>query len=222
MSPNARWTDVDRYVTDLFSLLDRPLARGLARSEAAGLPSIQVSPPEGRFLEILLRLRGARRVLEVGTLGGFSTTFLARAVGPSGTVVSLEIDPDHARVARENLREAGVEARVEIRVGDGHETLQAMRTAGEEPFDAIILDAEKGGYPDYLRATLELAAPGALLFADNAVWNGDILEADSDDPDIEGLRAFNAAVAAHPGVTATIIQTVGGRGWDGFLLGVVD
>lgn len=224
-SPAGRdpaWGEFDRYVSALFSLEDEAVTAGLERSSREGLPDIRVSSPHARFLELLVRLRGARRVLEIGTLGGFSTIFLARGVGPAGCVVSLEIDAHHAEVARTNLRDAGIHDRVRVLVGDAHETLARLIAEPTEPFDLLFIDAEKHGYPAYLDAALELAAPGAVLVADNVVWKGDVLDAGSDDRDVRGLREFNARVAAHPGIHATILQTVSEEGWDGVLIGIVE
>lgn len=221
MSDDARFAAFDAYVTELFGLVDAPVERGLRRARAAGMPGIEVSAPHARFLELLVRLRGARRVLEIGTLAGFSTTYLARGVGGDGRVVTLEIDPEHARVARANLRDAGVGERVEVVVGDAHATLTRLVAEGSGPFDAVFIDAEKAGYPAYLDAVLELSRPGTLIVADNVVWGGDVLDAGSDDPDVRGLREFNARVAAHPRLDATIVQSASEEGWDGMLLALV-
>lgn len=222
MTSFPKWAEFDQYVSALFSLDDEAVRAGLDRAEHAGLPDIRVSTPHARFLELLARLRGARRILEVGTLGGFSTTFLARGAGPEGHVVSLEVDPHHAEVARANLEEAGLADRVDVRVGDAHETLAEMIADDVPTFDLIFLDAEKHGYPAYLESALALASPGALLIADNVVWDGEVLDAASDDRDVRGLREFNARVAAHPRISATILQTVSDEGWDGILIGIVE
>lgn len=221
MSDAPRWGAFDAYTTELFGLVDAPVARGLERAREARLPDIEVSAPHARFLELLVRLRDARRVLEVGTLGGFSTTYLARGVGPEGRVVSLEIDPDRARVARANLADAGLDGRVDVVVGDAHGTLAEWVDEGVEPFDAIFIDAEKSGYPAYLERALDLSRPGTLIVADNVVWGGDVLDAESDDPEVRGLREFNARVAAHPRLAATIVQSGSEEGWDGMLVALV-
>lgn len=222
MTNPPEWAEFDRYVSALFSLEDAAVRAGLDRARREGLPDIRVSTPHARFLELLVRLRGARHILEVGTLGGFSTTFLARGAGPDGRVVTLEADPHHAEVARANLEDAGLADRVDVRVGDAHETLAKLSGDDVPGFDLIFLDAEKHGYPDYLESALALASPGALLIADNVVWDGEVLNADSDDPDVRGLREFNARVAAHPRIAATILQTVSDEGWDGILLGIIE
>jgi predicted O-methyltransferase YrrM len=215
------WSKVDAYATDLFGLLDPVLASVVSRSEEEDLPAIQVSECQGKFLEILVRGCRAKRVLEVGTLGGFSTIFLARGVGPGGTVVTLELEPRHAAVARESLRESGLEHRVEVREGDAHESLSRMVTEGVEPFDFVFIDAEKSGYPRYLDPVLRLSRPGTMLVADNVVRRGEVVDAGSDDPDVRGIREFNARVAAAPGLEATILQTVGTKGHDGLLIAVL-
>lgn len=222
MTDTPRWGAFDAYVTDLFGLVDEPVARGLERAREAGMPDIRVSAPHARFLELLVRLGGARRVLEIGTLAGFSTTFLARGVPPSGEVVSLELDEGHAEVARTNLHDAGVGDRVRVLVGDAHASLARLVDEGAAPFDAVFIDAEKSGYPAYLDAVLELARPGTLVVADNVVWGGEVLDAHSDDPDVRGLRDFNARVAAHPRLRATIVQSGSDEGWDGMLLALVE
>jgi predicted O-methyltransferase YrrM len=218
---DSLWSQVDAYATDLFELLDPALASVVSRSEEGDLPAIQVSECQGKFLEILVRGCGARRVLEIGTLGGFSTTFLARGVGPDGSVITLELDPRHAAVARESLRESGLETRVEVLEGDAHESLRRMIAEGAEPVDFVFLDAEKSGYPRYLEAILRLSRPGTMLVADNVVRRGNVLDSVSDDPNVRGVREFNARVAATPGLEATILQTVGTKGHDGLLLAVL-
>ncbi len=215
------WSKVDHYATELFGLLDPELASVAARSQAADLPAIQVSECQGKFLELLVRLSGARRVLEIGTLGGFSTTFLARGVGQGGTVLSLELDERHASIAREGLIDIGLGARVDIVVGDAHESLRRMIDEGAEPFDLVFLDAEKSGYPRYLDAILKLSRPGTLLVADNVVRDGRVLDSASDDEHVRGVQEFNARVAEAPALDATLLQTVGVKGYDGLLIAIV-
>jgi len=219
---HPEWAEFDEYVSALFSLEDEAVRAGLDRAEREGLPDIRVSTPQARFLELLVRLRGARRILEIGTLGGFSTIYLARGAGPDGHVVTLEVDPHHAEVARENLRHAGLYDRVDVVVGDAHATLAEMVRDDAPAFDLVFIDAEKHGYPAYLESAMALASAGCLLVADNVVWKGEVLDADSDDPDVRGLRDFNARVAAHPRIRATILQTVSDEGWDGLLIGIVE
>ncbi len=195
---------VDRYVEQLFVPPDPALEQGLTDAAAAGLPDIAVSPCEGKLLHLLARLVQPRRILEIGTLGGYSTTWLARALAPGGRLVTLELSPHHAEVARRNLERAGVGERVEVRVGPAAETLRAMHAAGEPPFDVVFIDADKEGYPEYLELSLRLARPGALLLADNVIRSGSVL-APSQDPRAEGAREFNARLAAHPRLESRIV-----------------
>lgn len=213
---------VDEHVAELFGLLDPELATTLARCETEGLPSIQVSAPQGHFLRLLVLATGAKRVLEIGTLGGFSTILLARGLGDDGIVVSLELDGHHAAVARRNVAEAGLEHRVEIVEGNAHASLADMVARGEKPFDLIFLDAEKSGYPAYLDAVLDLSRRGTVLIADNVVRRGAILEEDTEDAHTTGIREFNARVAASSRLSGTIVQTVGSKSHDGFLFAVVE
>lgn len=214
----AHWTEVDRYFESLFLGETDAFARIRENCDAAGLPAIEITPLQGRFLELLARIQGARRVLEVGTLGGYSTAWLASGLPDDGRVVTLELDAHHAKVARDNLREAGVGDRVDVVEGPAIDTLAALARDGAEPFDLFFLDAAKSEYPDYLAGCLALARPGSVLVADNVVRDGRILEDDGRDEQIAGTRAFNAAVAAHPSLRATAIQTVGAKGYDGFAL----
>ncbi len=216
------WAAVDDYIA---ARLLGDGARGraiLTANAAAGLPDIDVSPPQGRMLNILTRLMGARRVLEVGTLGGYSTVELADAVGSGGKVVTLEIDPHHGAVARANIAAAGMAERVEVRVGVGAETLAAMIAAGEGGFDLAFIDADKPSNVAYLKAALALVRPGGAIIVDNVVREGGVLDGASEDERIIGTRALFDAVAAEPRLSATAIQTVGGKKWDGFLLAIVD
>ncbi|TPG22637.1 O-methyltransferase [Sphingomonas koreensis] len=215
--PDAAWVAVDGYVGDTLLGADAALAASLAANAAAGLPDIDVSPAQGRMLHLFVRMAGAKRVLEIGTLGGYSTIELARAVGESGHVVTLEIDSHHAEVARANLDAAGVGDRVDVRVGPAIETLATL----DEAFDFIFIDADKENNAAYLREALRLARPGATIVVDNVIREGGVLDADSDDPRIVGTRALFEAVGAEPRLSATAIQTVGAKKWDGFLLAVV-
>jgi predicted O-methyltransferase YrrM len=206
--------EVDRYVTDLLVRPDAALAAALEASAAAGLPPHDVSPPQGKLLELLARAIGARAILELGTLGGYSTIWLARALPPGGRLVTLEVEPRYAEVARANLARAGLAGVVEVRVGPALETLPRL----EGPFDLIFLDADKAESPDYLEWALRLSRPGTLIVADNVVRGGAVADAASDDPRVRGIRRFNELVAAEPRLEATVIQTVGSKGWDGFAL----
>jgi predicted O-methyltransferase YrrM len=216
-----QWTTVDRYFTDLLVPPDPALAAALAASAAAGLPPIQVSPPQGRLLELLARAQGARAILEIGTLGGYSTIWLARALPAGGRLVTLEVDPKHAAVARANFARAGLDGAIELRLGPAIDTLPRLAAEGAGPFDLIFIDADKTGYPDYFTWALRLARRGSLIIADNIVRQGAVADAASSDAAVQGVRRFNALLAAEPRVSATAIQTVGSKGYDGFALALV-
>jgi len=218
MTDLERWSAVDDYVEGLFAPEDEVLVAAQRDSDAAGLPAISVSPMQGSMLKLFVELQDARTILEVGTLGGYSTIWLARALPPGGRLLSLELDPAHARVARANLARAGLEGVAEVRVGDAADTLTQLEQEGAGPFDLVFLDADKPGYPAYLPAILRLCRPGTLLIADNVVRRGKVVEAGSDDANVIGVRAFLEQLAAEPGVTATVVQTVGAKGHDGFAL----
>ncbi|QSB15114.1 O-methyltransferase [Natronosporangium hydrolyticum] len=215
---NEAWSAVDEYLSDLLVPAEPVLTDGLAASRAAGLPAIEVAPNQGKLLMLLAQIQGATRVLELGTLGGYSTTWLARGVGAAGRVVTLEAAPEHAEVARQNLDRADLADRVEIRVGAALTTLAAMVQAGEPPFDLIFIDADKANYPQYLEWTMRLTRPGSVIVADNVVRQGRILDAASDDENVRGARDFLARVAAEPRLSATTLQTVGVKGWDGLTI----
>ena len=209
---------VDAYIKERLLGDDATLTEALAANAAAGLPPIDVSPAQGRMLMLFATMVGARRILEVGTLGGYSTICLARALRGDGRLVTLEIDPHHAAVARTNIGRAGVGDRVDIRVGPAAATLDAMIASGDGGFDLIFIDADKPSNVVYLTAALALGRPGATIVVDNVVRAGGVVDADSPDPNIRGSRALFDAVAAEPRLTATAIQTVGAKHWDGFLL----
>lgn len=219
---SAGWAEVDAYIADHLIGDDAALNEALARNAAQGLPSIDVSAAQGKLLHILARSIGAWRILEVGTLGGYSTIWLARALPGHGALVTLEIDPHHAEVARANIDAAGVGDKVEIRVGPAVETLSRMEAEGEGPFDLVFIDADKPNNVAYLKAALALARPGGLIVVDNVVREGRVTDASSADEAIIGTRALFDAVAAEPRLSATAIQTVGSKGWDGFLIAVVN
>jgi predicted O-methyltransferase YrrM len=212
MSQDA-WNAVDRYLTDTLLGADPVLDAALADSHAAGLPAINVAPNQGKLLMLLAQMTGAKRILEIGTLGGYSTIWLARALPADGRLVTLEYEPRHAEVARRNLERAGFAAQVEVKVGAAIDTLPSL--AG--PFDFIFIDADKSSYPDYFRWALKLARPGAVIVADNVVRGGKVLEP-GDDANALGVRRMHELIAAEPRVTATAVQTVGSKGWDGFCL----
>ncbi|HTT15015.1 MAG TPA: O-methyltransferase [Thermoplasmata archaeon] len=212
----ARWEAVDRYYEERARTRDAALDAALAASAAAGLPPIQVSPLQGKLLHLLAVSIGARRILEIGTLGGYSAIWLGRALPPGGRMVSLELEPKHAAIARASLTRAGLDDRVEVRVGPAVASLDRMFAEHEAPFDLVFIDADKEGYPDYFERALALAHPGTLLVADNVVRRGDVVDAANSDPQVEGVRRMAERVAATPRVSATWIQTVGSKGYDGF------
>lgn len=215
----STWTEVDGLVEELLLPDDAVLEAALEDAEAAGLPSIQVSAAQGAFLFVLARATGARRVLEIGTLGGFSTIWLARALPPDGHLITLELVPAHAEVARSNLERAGVADLVEIRVGPALDTLPTLRD--EAPFDLVFIDADKPAYPKYLEWAIELSRPGTLIVTDNVVRGGAVLDGSSDEANVAGTRRFLERLGADLRVAATVLQTVGRKGYDGFALGVV-
>jgi predicted O-methyltransferase YrrM len=214
-----RWTAVDRYLAERLLEPDPGLDAALAASAAAGLPAHGVSPTQGRLLELLARIQGARTILELGTLGAYSTISLVRALGPDGRLVTLELDAAYAEVARANLARAGVADVVEVRVGPARETLAALAAEGHDPFDLVFIDADKAGNAEYLAGALELSRPGTLIVADNVIRGGAVL--DGEDESVVGVRRFFDLIAAEPRLRATAIQTVGEKGYDGFALAVV-
>jgi predicted O-methyltransferase YrrM len=215
------WTSVDDYITKLFVRSDPIMQETLAASETAGLPSISVAPNEGKLLMLLAQLCGARNILEIGTLGGYSTIWLARGMVSEGSLITLEANPKHAEVARLNIARAGFTDRVEVRVGPARDTLSQLATEGRGPFDLIFIDADKESYPEYLAWALKLARPGTLIIADNVIRDGKILDPADTDPRVQGARRFNQLLAEEPRVKATVIQTVGGKGHDGMAIAIV-
>jgi predicted O-methyltransferase YrrM len=209
------WSSVDRYVQDALLSPDPVLDAALAANAAAGLPAIDVAPNQGKLLHLLARMLGARRILEVGTLGGYSTIWLARALAAGGQLVTLEADPKHAEVARANVARAGLSQIVEVRVGRALDTLPAL--VGQS-FDLVFIDADKPNNPSYLEWALRLTRPGSVIVVDNVVREGGILDAASDDERIQGTRRLFEVIAREPRLEATAIQTVGGKGHDGFVL----
>ena|ERR1017187_9688750 len=189
---------IDTYIESVFVPADPVLAANIENADAAGLPHINITPNQGKFLYLLARISGARRVLEIGTLGGYSTTWLGRALPASGRLITLEYSPVHADTARKNLAAAGLDQIVEVRVGDAAASLTAMIDGGEPPFDLIFIDADKVGYPKYLDLALQLSRPGTVILADNIIRNGAVMQEDPEHPDDRGARAYNTAVAAHP------------------------
>jgi predicted O-methyltransferase YrrM len=215
------WTEVDDYVASLLVAHDEALEAALAASREAGLPEIQVSPPQGKLLHLLARMVGARSILEFGTLGGYSTIWLARAMPRDGRLITLEADASYAEVARRSISLAGLEAVVSLRQGPALETLPELEAEGAGPFDLVFIDADKVHTPDYFAWAAEHASPGAVLVADNVVRGGTLAETDSGDETIEAQRRLHEMIASDPRVTGTTIQTVGGKGHDGFTLALV-
>ena len=215
------WTAVDRYITDLQVPSESALDAALESSRAANLPTIQVSPPQGKWLHILARAQRAQRILELGTLGGYSTIWLARALPADGRLVTLEANAKHAEVARANITRAGLSDVVEIRVGPALDSLKQMVADHAAPVDFIFIDADKPGYADYFTWSLKLSRPGTLIVADNVVRDGKVIDASSDDPNAQAIRRFNDVLASEKRVIATTIQTVGSKGYDGFTIAIV-
>jgi len=211
-----QWAAVDDYLVSELLPPDDALDRALAASAAEGLPSIQVSPAQGRLLEILARAQRARSILEIGTLGGYSTIWLARALPPGGRLITLELDAHHADVARRNIARAGLEQVVQIRVGPALDSLRALAAERREPFDFIFIDADKTGYPEYFRHSLTLSRRGTMIIADNVVREGAVADAASDDPNVRAVRTLIGMMANEARVISTVLQTVGSKGYDGF------
>ncbi len=216
-----RWTEVDEYFEDLFLSPDAVLDAALESSHAAGLPAISVTPGQGKFLALLAQARGARTILEIGTLGGYSTIWLARALPTGGRLVTLEYEPKHAEVARRNLARAGLERVVDLRLGRALDTLPRLAEEAQGPFDFVFIDADKEAYTEYFEWALRLSRRGTLIVADNVVRDGDVVDVESGDSRVQGIRRFNERVAREPRVSATAIQTVGGKGYDGFVIALV-
>ncbi len=215
------WTNVEKYFAGMIGE-DSALKAALQDCKKAKLPPIGVAPNEGKFLQLVAKMIGARRILEVGTLGGYSTIWLARGLSEGGELITLEYEKKHAEVARKNITRAGLENVVEIRVGDAKTTMPQLLSEGAGPFDLIFLDADKEGYTTYFDWALKLSRKGAVIIADNVVRDGEVLKAKSKDAGVPGIRRFNKAVAAEKRVSATAIQTVGSKGYDGFALIMVD
>jgi len=212
------WTEVDQYFSGTLLPIDPVLESALEASVTAGLPAISVSPNQGKFLQILAQIAGARSILEIGTLGGYSTIWLARALGLGGRLITLEVDPKHADVARLNVSRAGLQDIVEVRIGNALETLPQLSAERCGPFDLIFIDADKQNIPAYFEWSLKLSRPGTLIVVDNVVRNGAVIDADSSDPSVQGVRRFIELLAGESGATGTAIQTVGSKGYDGFAI----
>jgi predicted O-methyltransferase YrrM len=218
MSAQDQWDAVDHYISDVLVRPDSALAEALRASDAAGLPQIAVAPNQGKFLMLLAKATQARAILEIGTLGGYSTIWLARALPLGGRLTTLEYDPKHAEVARANVARAGLGDRVEVRVGRAIDTLPQLLQEKKGPYGLIFIDADKEGYPDYFTWSLKLSHPGGLIIADNVVREGAVIDSKSDDPRVQAVRRFHDMVAAESRVSATAIQTVGTKGYDGFTM----
>ncbi|MES2444239.1 MAG: O-methyltransferase [Pseudomonadota bacterium] len=215
------WQDVDAYIGTHLLGRDDALEAALVRNEAEGLPAIDVSAAQGKMLQLFARMTGAKRILEVGTLGGYSTIWLARALPEGGRLVTLEIDPHHAEVARANIAAAGLADKVEVRTGRAVDSLSALAAEGAAPFDLVFIDADKPSNTDYLRAAIALSRPGTTIVVDNVVREGGILDSASTDASVKGTQRLFEALAAEPRVDSTAIQTVGAKKWDGFVLALV-
>ena len=216
-----QWTAVDRYITDLFVPPDPALDAALQATTDAGMPLINVAPNQGKLLHVLALVHGARSILEIGTLAGYSTIWLARALPAGGRLITLEVDPKHAEVARANIARAGLAKSVDLRLGRALDTLPQLVAEGAGPFDLVFIDADKPSTMAYFEWALKLTRRGSLIIADNVVRDGAVIDADSTDASVQGVRRFNAALAAEPRVTASVIQTVGSKGYDGLAFAVV-
>jgi predicted O-methyltransferase YrrM len=221
VSGKDHWVEVDTYIDDLFVHPDPVLDAALAASAAAGLPDIEVAPSHGKLLMLLATIRGARRILEIGTLGGYSTIWLARALPADGRLISLEASAKHADVARANIERAGLSSVAEVRVGQALDTLPRLEEEGAGPFDFVFIDADKTNNAAYFQWALKLSRPGTAIFADNVVRYGAVADRANTDPSVKGARSFLELIAEEPRVSATAIQTVCVKGHDGFALAVV-
>lgn len=213
---------VEQYISDLFGDQDSELAATEQSIKDADIPQISISANQGKFLHLLARLSNAKKILEIGTLGGYSTIWLARALPQHGKLISLELDPKHAAVAQKNVNHAGLEAVVEIRIGKAIDQLPKLLAENAGPFDMIFIDADKPPYTEYFEWSLKLSRPGTLIIADNVIREGKVLEKNSSDEMVTGVKRFNEALAATPFVTATIIQTVGAKDHDGMAIAIVN
>lgn len=219
---HALFEQVDQYYSEFLSISDPVLEEALALCQAAELPQIAVSPALGKFLHVLARVSQARSILEIGTLGGFSTIHLARALPPDGKLITLEFEPRHVEIARQNMQMAGLSEKVEVRQGEALGHLESLIAAGHPPFDFIFVDADKHNYHHYFPCCLKLSRPGTMIILDNVVRQGDIVHPDTQDPNTLGIRKLNELVSRTPGITTTVVQTVGAKGHDGMMLVIVD
>ena len=215
------WTAVDKYIVSKLHPHDESLDAAIRASDEAGLPPIQVSATQGKFLYILAKVHGSKRVLEVGTLGGYSTIWLAKALPDDGSLVTMELDEKHARVAKANLERAGVADKVEVLVGNAMDLLPELEKRNQAPFDLSFIDADKPNIPAYFEFALRMSRPGSLILVDNVVREGAVIDENSTDVSVQGVRKFNDMLAADSRVTATALQTVGGKGYDGLAIALV-
>jgi predicted O-methyltransferase YrrM len=216
-----KWNLVDRYITDQLIPIDEAMQTALSDNLAAGLPPIDVAPNQGKFLNLLAQIRGARRILEIGTLGGYSSIWLARALPEDGRLITIEIDPKHAMVAGANIRRAGLDSKVEIRVGAAMDVLEKLALDRGEAFDLIFIDADKPNIPAYLDWSLKLSKVGSLIIVDNVIRDGAVADPKNPDPSVKGVRRMFDDLASNPRLSATAIQTVGFKGHDGFAMALV-
>jgi predicted O-methyltransferase YrrM len=215
------WNSVDQYITDNLVHPDQALDEAVKSNSASGLPAIDVAPNQGKLLYLLARIQGATRILEVGTLGGYSTIWMARALPLTGRLVTLELDPKHAAVAAANIERAGLSSLVDLRVGPALESLARLHADKPAPFDLIFLDADKPNNPAYLEWAIHLSRPGTIIIGDNVIRDGAILDPNDPDPRVSGTRTFLERLGSHPRLEATALQTVGSKGYDGFAIAIV-
>ena len=216
-----QWTAVDRYFDGLFAPPDAALDAALKATSDAGMPLINVAANQGKLLQLLTRLVGARRILEIGTLGGYSAIWMARALPPDGRLISLEVNPKHADIARANIARAGLSDKAEVRLGSAHDSLPQLAEQGAGPFDLVFIDADKASTPTYLTWALKLTKPGSLILIDNVVRDGAVADAASANPDVQGIQQGLAMLASDPRISATALQTVGVKGYDGLAIALV-
>ncbi|HFU7057593.1 TPA: O-methyltransferase [Bacillus cereus] len=221
MSTIEKWTAVDQYVSDVLIPRDSTLEEALQANAAANLSAHDVSPTQGKFLKLLVQIQGARNILEIGTLGGYSTIWLARGLLSGGRVVTLEANEKHAEIARNNIERANLNDKIEVRVGLALDSLRQIKNENYEPFDFIFIDADKQNNPTYFEWALKLSRPGTIIIGDNVVREGEVIDNTSKDPRVQGIRRFYELIAAEPRVSATALQTVGSKGYDGFVMAVV-
>jgi predicted O-methyltransferase YrrM len=212
------WTAVDTYIEETLGSEDAALTEAHQLAQREGLPEIQLTPNQGQLLKLLAEVQGATRILEIGTLGGYSTIWLASALPDNGHLVTVELELHHAKVASANIERAGLTGKVELRVGRAVDVLEAMVNEGSEPFDFVFIDADKASYPAYLDLSLRLSRPGTLIFADNVIRNGGVARADTGDENVNGARKMLEKLSGNPRLSAAAVQTVGTKGWDGFAL----